>query len=276
MLNRNGHDGLPETANAGPLSGGQGMPARSTHDRRSRDLLREVQRLWVLAAAAKISYEAGTDTATIANIAERAGVARSTVEEMFPDARQCLHAAFEKAAALAAERVIPCFAVEVGAVQRVRVAVMQLLAFCDSERELASVCVAQAAATAERRAKMIDTLSRIVVGEFEDSAQGPAGSGAVAVAVAVDRAINLVHQRLFERGPEPLTDLLPQVLELILTPHIGRAAARIEAGRPAPSVMETPEVWRMPRERRPSLDVRLTADLLSELAAISSAPRSKS
>ncbi len=226
---------------------------------RPRELLRRVQGMWVLAAVARISYETGAQPVTIDQIAARAGVRARVVKEIFGDRDGCMSAAFQKAAALAGERVIPPFAAEVEPGQRVRIAAMALLAFCEEERELASVCVLGHPATATQRARMIEMLSHIVCDQFDDGLQvAPRNSAATA---GVSRAVEMVAARLQDR--RPTADLLPRVVEMLLAPHLGPVAARIHAQRPTP-------ILREPRRSggagRPSLEMRLTAELLNELA----------
>lgn len=232
-------------------------------DEPSRQLALEVQRMWALAAVAKIAHESGIEQASLGRIAIRAGVTQATLASIFADRDECVATTFRVACALAAERAIPWFACEVGAVQRIRVAVSQLLSFCEAEPELASVCLSDAAELAPQRASMIRTLARVVAEELDGCCPDHAAADDLEGAVAA--ALELVRTSLADPDPAEPRSLLEPVLVALLTPHLGAAAAQIEASLPALESAPA-EPARVLPDRRAGLDVRLTAHLLSEQA----------
>jgi AcrR family transcriptional regulator len=248
----------------------RGLPRRGATDARSEELVREIRRMWVLAATAKIFYASGPGAVTVHYVAERAGVTAKIVEELYRDGSACIVATHERGFALAAERTVPRYAAEVDPIERIRTALAQLLWFCESERELASVCVADAAATSGRKEEMVRTLSRILGEELDDHALPV--SAREASSEPLEQALALVRERLAERRRERTMDLFGEILELILTEHIGSAAARIEAARSAPRLpaVSGPEDR---RGKRPSLDLRLAGPLLRELAEVGTRSR---
>lgn len=240
------------------------LPRELGRDRRA-ELVREVHRMWIVAAVARIAYEAGPDAVTVNWVAVRSGLHRSTVEALFGDRDGCVEAAFEKAVAVAAQCVIPWFAAEVDAAQRIRTAASGLLAFCDTERELATLCLAEAECTAVHRRRMVATLTRVVLDELSDQGLGAPDAGAAAA--SVQHAIQLVRERLAAR--ETVSDLLAPIVSAVLSPQLGPSAARREAMRSAgttvpPAVQGQP----YPRASKNSLELRLTAPLLNELSAL--------
>ncbi|MGO9489373.1 MAG: TetR/AcrR family transcriptional regulator [Solirubrobacteraceae bacterium] len=262
------HDGgRDEAAATGGRRSGREALSLETDDA----LVQAVQRMWVIAATAKIVREDGPDGVLIPYVAHRAGLAERTVLGLFGDRDRCLGATFEKGAALAAERTIPWFAIEVDPVRRVTVGAVQLLAFCDSEPELASVVLARAGPTATRRAKLIRTLSRIVADQLEDVA---GSRGADAGEIGIRCAVDVVARRLSARDSPSMGSLLPSVLEMVLAPHLGVTAARIQASRPAPEPV-SPRERCGPSGERPSLDLRLSSGLLTQIALRASDSRSQ-
>lgn len=247
------------TADGEPRRRRMPEPARRAPAGPSQQVALEVQRMWVLAAVAKIAHESGIEHVSLDRVAARAGIARSALDGMFEDRGECIAATFRVACALAAERAIPWFASEVGAVERIRVAVSQLLCFCRDEPELASVALSEAGELARQRARMIRTLARIAADELDVCCPDYAAGEALEAAVA--QALELVGLSLAgPRGAEP-ESLLEPVLVALLTPHLGAAAARIEAS--LPTRVEAAEPARVFPDRRAGLDVRLTAHVLS-------------
>jgi AcrR family transcriptional regulator len=233
---------------------------------RVRELVRQIHRMWVVAATAKIANEAGLEALTLPGIATRAGLSQATVAELFGSADGCLAAAVEKAASVAAERTIPWFAAGVGSIERARIGVACLLGFCEQERELASLLVLRAPATAPQRDRMTRTLGRVLADEFDDAGAGGA-SDVDRATRAVERATEGLRAGLFEGARVPLEVLSYEILGTLLAPYLGDRAARIEAVRPVMPIASAPEPL-MRRGERACLDVRLTAELLEELAVI--------
>lgn len=230
------------------------------------ELVAEVRRLWIVAAAAKICFESGPDDVSFEYVAERSGIGAREVSTVFPTREDLLLAAFDKAAAVGAEYVIPRFAAEPDPVEKARLATAHLLAFCSTEPELCSVCVAECDATREARSNMARILGRIVAEWFVEY---PADeTGALAAADAVVRMMRTVAGTLHERDTTWTGRLYPEMLEALLGQFVGARRARILAARPAPAV-RPPEAPVGPSGGRVGLDMRLTADLIAELSALS-------
>lgn len=229
-------------------------------DRRlgDRRLAGEVHRMWLIAATAKICHEEGPGGVRLPYVARRAGVTLATAEELLGTAEECLAATFRKAAALAAEVAIPRFAAETEPVERVRAGAVQLLGFGEAEPQLTAVLLCRSEATRAREQAMALSLSRIVADDFEGTR--PRQASLPDTRIAVDEAFGLIRGRLGAEHPK-LIDLLPAILEALLTPQIGETAARIQAERPAPAFVRPS----LPGDSSPapSLEIRLTAGLLS-------------
>ncbi|HEX4436446.1 MAG TPA: hypothetical protein VH061_06570 [Solirubrobacteraceae bacterium] len=222
-------------------------------------LAAEVHRMWLIAATAKICHEEGPGGVRLPYVARRAGITLATAEGLLGTAEGCLAAAFRKAAALAAEIAIPRFAVETEPVERVRVGATQLLGFGEAEPQLTAVLLSRSEATRAQEQAMGLALSRIVADDFGGSHTDQASLPDTRI--AVDEAFGLIRARLGNDNPE-LVELLPAIVEALLTPQIGETAARIQAERPAPAFVRPS----LPGNSSPapSLEIRLTASLLSQ------------
>lgn len=228
---------------------------------RALRLIGEVRRLWVIAAVAKISLERGPEAVTPDAVAERSGIALAEVLGLFPDQEELLRAAYGKAAAVAAEYAIPRFVAEPDPLERTRLAIAHLLAFCEAEPELAWACVVDCAATQRSRAHLSRLLSRVVNDWFDG--YRPTDERERLVTGSLAAAMDAVAE-LLRKGDGRPGELYPTILEAMLTPFLGAAAARIVAARPAPATIP-PRVPVGPHGERLVLDLRLTARLLEEL-----------
>jgi hypothetical protein len=233
--------------------------AAQDHPLGEQRLASEVHRMWLIAATARICHEEGPSGVQLPYVARRAGITPATAERLLGTAEACLVAAFRKAAALAAEFAIPRFALETEPVERVRSGATQLLGFGEAEPQLTAVLLCRSEATRAQEQAMALALSRIVADDFDGSRPGQ--SSLPDTRIAVDEAFSLIRGRLGGEHPE-LIELLPMIVEALLTPQIGETAARIQAERPAPTFARPS----LPggASPAPSLEIRLTASLLSE------------
>ncbi|MGO9490065.1 MAG: TetR/AcrR family transcriptional regulator [Solirubrobacteraceae bacterium] len=227
-----------------------------------------MRRIWIVAAAAKICFESGPDAVSLAYAAERSGLGSQEVSTLFPTPEDLLQATFDKAAAVGAEYIIPRFAAEPDPVEKVRLVTAHLLAFCAAEPELSWVCVADCEATREARVRMARILGQIVADWFKEFPTDDAD--ALAATRTVARVMQLVAEALHEQTSESVGRLYPALVEALVSPFIGAPSARIVAARPAPEV-RPPDAPIGPSGDPVGLDVRLTVDLVDELAALSQA-----
>jgi AcrR family transcriptional regulator len=200
---------------------------------------RELQRLLILSAAARLACERGPESVQVEQIAHTAGVSSAAFHESFDSTEDCLLQLFDRALALAAERVIPAYGAETRWVDRMRAGLSALVAFVDQEPELASFCVSHArqagAQTAARRDELLVKLAEILA---EGARQAPApaqthpspieAQGLLAGVLAV------IEARLLEPDKRPLATVVGPLMFMIALPYLGTEAARHELLRPPP------------------------------------------
>ncbi|MFI4978196.1 MAG: TetR family transcriptional regulator [Solirubrobacterales bacterium] len=224
---------------------------------------------------AKVACEQEVESATVAQIAARAGVSRSTFYQLFENREACFLATFEEAVARAAETAVVAYEAEGRWVDRVRAGLGSLLVFFDEQPQLARVCVVHALAagpqTLARRAEVLENLIQVIDQgrrRSRDGAQPP-----LTAESAVGGVLAVIHGRLLESDPDPLTLLLRPLMFMITLPYLGLAAARRELVQPPAKragARDRPQSTppRAPRD----LDMRLTYRTLRVLAAIAAAP----
>src|SRR5581483_10502217 len=112
------------------------------------DLVREVQRMWILSAVAKLAREKGPEALTVREIIARAGVSRRRFYELFDNSRDCFEAAFEETIAKGTQLVLASCRDQEGWMEQLRCGLHALLSFFDAEPELTRLCLLGSTTTA--------------------------------------------------------------------------------------------------------------------------------
>ncbi len=238
-----------------------------------KTVVSEDQHLRIIAAAVEVVYEHGVEGATITHIIGLAGVSNRTFYKIFEDRSDCLLAAFEEAAALAAKRAGAACEAHERWVDRVRGGLFALLQFFDEEPKLARLCVVQSAAAGPavlaHRSELLDQLARVIDQGRGAARQQPSPLTAEGV---VGGVLNVIHSRLLEANPGALIELLNPLMGFLVLPYLGGGAARMEFARavPAPPAAGSRESTPNPLD----IDMRLTYRTMSVLGAIAAQPES--
>jgi AcrR family transcriptional regulator len=197
----------------------------------------EIQRSRLFSAAIRAVEELGYSNTSVAHITSRARVSRRTFYELFADREECLAAALQDGVGVI-EREIAAAGFE-GLVwrERVRLGLWVVLSFFDREPVLARVCVVQALrgdpVILARREALLTRLAAILdEGRLESARAGECTP--MTAEGLVGAAFSIVYTRLLRGDSKPLTDLLGELMALIVLPYKGPAAARREQTRPAP------------------------------------------
>ena len=200
-----------------------------------------MQRSRLLAAAVRTVDELGYAGTTVAHITLRARVSRRTFYELFANREECVVAVLEDAARRMASEIERAGLEGRSWRERVRGGLWAILSFLDREPVLARVCVVQALrgshGVLERREEILRDLAGVLdEGRAESTRTCPPLTGEGLVGAA----FSIVYARLLRGEREPLTDLLGELMGMIVLPYLGPTAARREQARPAPvSTRET-------------------------------------
>ena len=210
---------------------------------RGRDLqntqLAEIQRARLIAGAVSVIDELGYARTTVGHITAHSRVSRRTFYELFTNREECLMAVLEHTLGLVNRELA---AVDRDALpwrERVRLGLATILMFFDREPALARVCLIQALRggpqVLERREEILAGLAAVIDAGRLEGARGGECTPLTAEGL-VGAAVAIVYARLLRRDSRPLTDLLGELMGMIVLPYLGPAAARREQARPAPTV----------------------------------------
>ncbi len=213
--------------------------ARQRLDEAPRARVIEIQRSRLLAAAASVVDERGFSHTTVAHITERARVSRRTFYDLFDDREDCLLAVFEDAVGLVRREVLAVAGVAGPDWRaRVRAGLWTILSFLDREPVLARVCVVQTLRSGtrplERREEVLAELARVLDEGRGESARAGACPPLTAEGL-VGAVSTILYGRLSRHGRVPLTSLFGELMEMIVLPYLGPAAARKEHTRATPA-----------------------------------------
>jgi AcrR family transcriptional regulator len=252
---------------------------RAGRESMSRDKVDGIQRARILAAMGQVVAEEGLGAATVASVVARAGVSRRTFYELFADREECFLAAFDHAIALATQAVLPAYGQAQGWREQMRAGLTALLVFLDEEPALGALCVVQSLGAGpvalERRQQIVAALiaavdeGRHAPGRAERRRTPLAPLTAEGVVGAV---LAVIHARLVTRPKQPMSALLGELMNMIVLPYRGAAAANRELARPLPAAAaRRPCVAVDPLK---DLDMRLTYRTVRVLIAIATSPGS--
>jgi AcrR family transcriptional regulator/DNA-binding MarR family transcriptional regulator len=238
-----------------------------------RERVNEVQRGRLLAAVADVVAERGFPQVTVAHIVARSGVSRRTFYDLFEDREEAFLAAFDHAIKRAAATVIPAYERPERWRERVRAGLATLLQFLDEEPELGRLVVVDALAAGhqalQRRTRVLDALIA-TVDEGRTEAKAGHEPPPLTAEGTVGAVLAIIHARLLERDPEPLTGLTGSLMGMIVLPYLGPGAAQKELARPNTTAHKRSR--RGHRDPLEGLDMRLTYRTIRVLMAIAAQP----
>jgi AcrR family transcriptional regulator len=253
----------PGTRRARP-GGEDGLP---------REHVSEIQRLRILGAMGEVASERGAGSVTVAHVVARAGVSRRTFYDLFEDREACFLQAFQEALAQASTGVLEAYRASGSWRERTRAALWAALVFCDAHPAAARLCVVEALAAGPRALEYRGTvLAQLIAAVDEGRTEMPKGAREPAPLTAdgvIGAVLSVIHARLLQAEHPPLTELLGELMSMIVGPYLGPAAARRELDKPAPQLKNN-----IPPETDPlsGLDMRITYRTVRVLITIAAHP----
>jgi AcrR family transcriptional regulator len=197
-----------------------------------RDFVSQNQRERMLLATAELVAERGYQKTTIELIAKTARVALVTFYEQFASKEECFLAAFDESADAAAVAFAELVDPELPWAEQVSSGLEVFLEMIVAEPARAKLCLVESqAAGSAALARYQGMLERIAPKLREGRELNPRSSrlpDGLEVAIAGGLAW-LVHQRLIAGRADELKGLLPEMLQVTLTPYVGE----VEAARAA-------------------------------------------
>jgi AcrR family transcriptional regulator len=206
--------------------------------------IEEIQRARLTGAAVEVLDELGYTATTVAHITEHAGVSRRTFYDLFDNCEDCLLAALESVLAQLGGELAAAHLGGLAWRERVRMGLWTILCFFDGEPALARICVVQSARGSERVLERREEVLAALAAVIDEGREGARGDECLPLTAEglVGAAVSILNTRLLRAnagrgsrsGQRPLTDLLGELMGMIVLPYLGAAAARRERVRPAP------------------------------------------
>jgi AcrR family transcriptional regulator len=197
-----------------------------------RDFVAQNQRERMLLATAELVAERGYQKTTIELIAKTARVALSTFYEQFSSKEDCFLAAFDETVAGAAEVFDELIDEEEPWADQISTGIEIFLEMVVNEPARARLCIVEAqaaggASLARYQAMLEQVAPKLREGRIHNPRASRLPDGLEPAIVG--GLMWLVHQRLVGNRSEEIKGLLPEMLQVTLTPYIGE----VEAGRAA-------------------------------------------
>jgi AcrR family transcriptional regulator len=197
-----------------------------------RDFVSQNQRERMLLATAELVAERGYQKTTIELIAKTARVALVTFYEHFANKEECFLAAFDESVAAADQIFAELVDPEQPWVDQISTGLEVFLEMVVAEQARAKLCIVESqAAGGEALARYQSMLELVAPKLREGREHNPRASrlpDGLEVAIA-GGLMWLVHQRLIADELDDLKGLLPEMLQVTLTPYVGE----VEAARAA-------------------------------------------
>jgi AcrR family transcriptional regulator len=195
-----------------------------------RDFVSQNQRERMLLATTELVAERGYQKTTIELIAKTSKVALVTFYEHFSSKEECFLAAFDESLAAAKEVFAELLDVEAPWQEQISNGLEIFLEMVVREQARAQLCIVEAQAAGSASLARYQAMLESVAPKLREGREfNPRSSrlpDGLEVAIAGGIAW-LVHQRLVADDVEDLKSLLPEMLQVTLTPYVGE----VEAGR---------------------------------------------
>jgi AcrR family transcriptional regulator len=173
-------------------------------------------------AMAELCAEQGYEATKIADVVRRAGVARKTLYDNFDGKEEVLLAAFDTAVEEVTRRMEEaCAEADSAWFDQVAAGLRAFLTYVSEEPAYARLCVIEAMSATPAASARYDAALQGVVDHLRQKA--PAGSGLPATTeeTLVGGVAWILHQQIRRGGAEQALDLMPELLDFVLSPYRG-------------------------------------------------------
>jgi AcrR family transcriptional regulator len=173
-------------------------------------------------AMAELTAEKGYDATKIADIVRRAGVARKTLYDNFDGKEEVFLGALDSAIDEMAARIDEaCTAAGEDRADRVTAGLDVFLGYVAENPAIARMCIVEAMSATPTSAERYDTAIERFVLLLRGS--GPSGSGLPETTeeTLVGGVAWILHQEIRRGRAEQALDLMPQLLDFVLSPYLG-------------------------------------------------------
>ena len=270
----------PGSRRAWGLAEGEGIVSHATHTATSPPRPRrlpasETPRACMLAAAEQLVSDHGAEQLTATAVTAAARVSATTFCATFADREDCLLALFDEVVDRLRAAMLAARAAEGSWLDGVRAALLELLAFLDSEPHLARFLVVggvcgDPALVVRRRRVLAELAGSLDLDSPDLASRGP--SAPFGSQVLVNGAASIIHARLLEDPAPALVDMSGSLMAFLVWPFVGEGLARRELTRPSAAARQShgpPQYGAHPSSLAPG---RVTDRMACVLTVIADAP----
>jgi AcrR family transcriptional regulator len=203
-----------------------------------REFVAQHQRARIIEALAEEVEEKGYRAVTVADIVRRAGVARNTFYEHFSSKEGCFLAASEYTVDEALRRVRDAAAGVESWPAQVNAGLAAFLAYVAEKPALARTCIVEALSAGPAAVERHELSIQAFVPFFRAGRElSPHGNELPQTLeeTLVGGIFWIVHQRIVTDRVAGIGEALPELVEFVLTPYMGAAAAKRVAAEPSPA-----------------------------------------
>ncbi|MEX0972676.1 MAG: TetR/AcrR family transcriptional regulator [Solirubrobacterales bacterium] len=193
-----------------------------------RDFVAQNQRERMLLATAELVAERGYQKTTIELIAKTARVALATFYEHFANKEECFLAAFDESVAAAGEVFAELVDPEQPWVDQISTGLEVLLEMVVAEQPRAKLCIVESQAAGREAMARYQSLLETVAPKLREGREFNPRANRLPEGLETAIAgglLWLVHQRLISGRAADLKGLLPEMLQVTLTPYVGEQEA---------------------------------------------------
>ncbi len=195
-----------------------------------REFVVHNQRERLVAGLAEAIAENGYAGTTIAHITRHAAVSRRTFYEHFSSKDECFVAAYDTVMAELQERVTRGFDEADDWPHSVRAGIAAMLSFLAAEPHLARLCMVEALVAGPVVVERYDAAIKSFVPYFQGGREGRPPEVLARLSPTTEEAlvggmVSLISRRIIAGKAEQLEELLPDLVEFILTPYLGSEEA---------------------------------------------------
>jgi AcrR family transcriptional regulator len=195
----------------------------------SREFITRHQRQRIINGLAAEVSEKGYRSVTVADIVKRAGIARNTFYENFSSKEECFLATQQYAMSTALEQVVEAAGTIDDWGRRVSTGLAAFLAYVAGEPALARTCMVEALAAGPASTHYYEESLQAFVSLFRLGRDvSPHGSDLPETLeeALIGGVFWILYQHLLQKDTERIEELVPELVEFVLTPYLGADAAR--------------------------------------------------
>jgi AcrR family transcriptional regulator len=187
-----------------------------------REFVAVRKRRRIMDAMAELTAEQGYDATKIADIVRRAGVARKTLYDNFDGKEEVFLGAFDSAVDEMATQIDEaCEAAGEDWVERVTAGLRAFLGYVAEKPAIARMCMVEAMAATPASAERYDAAIERLVKLLRRNAPPASGLPETTEETLVGGVAWILHQQIRRGQAEQALDLMPQLLDFVLSPYLG-------------------------------------------------------